>query len=284
MTKNPFTQVPDEIASKHITVDGLKLHYLEAGSGEVVLLLHGFPTSSYLYRNIIPKISKTHRAIALDLPGFGKSDKPLAASYSMNYYVQILSKFINVLSIKSVHLVVHDLGGPIGLLWAVRNQTQLKSLVLLNTLVYSKVSWAVKLFILSLRLPFTRNWITSKSGIAWTMRLGIQNKERVKGILAENYQKPFLQKPAQRALIKSSSNISLKAFLEIEERLNTLIIPVRVIYGVKDQILPKVGDTFKRIQEDLPNTEVTALMECGHFLQEDEPEIVAKLISEFLNQ
>jgi len=250
----------------------------------VVLLLHGFPTSSYLYRNIIPKISKTHRAIALDLPGFGKSDKPLAASYSMNYYVQILSKFINVLSIKSVHLVVHDLGGPIGLLWAVRNQTQLKSLVLLNTLVYSKVSWAVKLFILSLRLPFTRNWITSKSGIAWTMRLGIQNKERVKGILAENYQKPFLQKPAQRALIKSSSNISLKAFLEIEERLNTLIIPVRVIYGVKDQILPKVGDTFKRIQEDLPNTEVTALMECGHFLQEDEPEIVAKLISEFLNQ
>ena len=283
MIKPPSPQVSDEIARRYITVDNIKLHYLEEGKGEVVLLLHGFPTSSYLYRNIIPTIAKTHRVIALDLPGFGKSDKPLTASYSMNFYVKVLSAFLEGLSIKSVNLVVHDLGGPIGLLWAVRNPMQLKRLVLMNTLVYSKVSWAVKLFVLSLRLPFARSWITSKSGIAWTMRLGIQNKERVNGILAENYQKPFLKKASQKALIKSSSNISIKAFQEIEENLSNLTMPVKVIYGVEDRILPKVGNTFKKIQRDLPNTEVTALMECGHFLQEDEPESVAKLLSEFLN-
>jgi len=283
MTKRPSTSISDQIESKYITIGGIRLHYLEAGAGEAVLLLHGFPTSSYLYRNVMPNIAKTHRTIALDLPGFGESDKPLTASYSMNFYVKILSGFLDKLSIPSVNLVVHDLGGPIGLLWAVRNREQLKRLVLLNTLVYSKVSWAVKLFILSLRLPFTRQLLTSKRGIAWTIRLGLKNKKWVRGSLAESYQKPFYKKAAQRALIKSSSNISLKAFQEIEENLASLSIPIRAIYGVEDRILPKVAHTFQKVKVDLPDTKVTALKNCGHFLQEDEPEKLANLLVEFLN-
>ena len=61
----------------HLTANSLDLHYLEAGQGDPVLLLHGFPTSSHLYRNILPELGKTHRAIALDLPGYGLSEKPL---------------------------------------------------------------------------------------------------------------------------------------------------------------------------------------------------------------
>ena len=76
------------IQSKYITIENLKLHYLEEGEGEVVLLLHGFPTSSHLWRNVMPSIAATHRVIALDLPGFGRSDKPLSASYSFNFHRQ----------------------------------------------------------------------------------------------------------------------------------------------------------------------------------------------------
>ena len=78
------------IESRFVTVDSLCLHYLECGSGPPVLLLHGWPTSSFLWRNILPAIGATHRAIALDLPGFGQSDKPLDASYSFRFFERIL--------------------------------------------------------------------------------------------------------------------------------------------------------------------------------------------------
>ena len=66
-----------EISSEFVDLEGTMVHYLEAGQGEPVLMLHGWPTSSHLYRDILPEIGRTHRAIALDLPGYGLSDKPL---------------------------------------------------------------------------------------------------------------------------------------------------------------------------------------------------------------
>lgn len=271
------------IASKYVMVDKIKLHYLEAGEKEVVLMLHGFPTSAYLWRNIIPKISETHRAIALDLPGYGKSDKPLDPSYSFNFYNELLTKFLNQVQADKIHLVMHDLGGPVGLLWAVKNQDRIRSLVFLNTLVYSDFSWAVIAFTLALKMPFIKSWVSSPKGIAWAMRFGVQNKERIEGELLAHYQHPFVEQTARHALLKSASNMSLKAFKEMESKLPNFTVPVRAIYGVNDRILPKVADTMKRIQVDLPQTEITPLPNCGHFLQEDKPEQISTLISEFLN-
>lgn len=280
----PSAKVNEAISSKYIQLDDLKLHYLEMGKGEVVLMIHGFPTSSYLWRNIMPKVAETHRAIALDLPAYGKSDKPLDASYSFNYFNRTLNNFLTKLEIKSLHLVVHDFGGPIGILWAVRHPEAIKSLTFLNTLVYPNFSWAVKLFGLLLRLPVTKNWLTSPAGIRLAMRLGVQHKNRIAGELLQNYQAPFLKTEDRQVLRKSVTRLSIKAFLEIEKKLPLFTVPARVIYGINDRALPKVADTMKRIKKDLPQTEITAIPDCGHFLQEDEPEFISKLISEFLNR
>ena len=72
--------------SHFTTVNNLRLHYLEAGEGDPILLLHGFPTSSHLWRNVMPELAKTHRVIAIDLPGYGLSDKPLDATYDFEFY------------------------------------------------------------------------------------------------------------------------------------------------------------------------------------------------------
>ena len=85
-------------------------------------------------------------------------------------------------------------------------------------------------------------------------------------------------------MIKSASNISLKAFKEIEKKLPLFTIPVQVIYGKNDRILPKVAMTMQRIKKDLPQTEITELPNCGHFLQEDEPAKISALLSTFLNK
>ena len=102
-----------QATSHYTTVHNLRLHYLEAGEGPPVLLLHGFPTSSHLYRNILPELGKTHRAIALDLPGYGLSDKPLDVAYDYDFYADVISSFLAALGIEETNLVVHDLGGPI---------------------------------------------------------------------------------------------------------------------------------------------------------------------------
>ena len=79
--------------SRDVEVDGLRIHYLEAGTGPAVLLLHGWPTSAFLWRNTLHPLAETHRVIALDLPGFGGSDKP-DASYSFRFHERVLEGFL----------------------------------------------------------------------------------------------------------------------------------------------------------------------------------------------
>ncbi len=263
-------------------LDGLKISYTDQGTGEVVLLLHGFPTSSYLWRNMAPTIALTHRVIAIDLPGFGDSDKPKNASYSLNYYLKVLDQFLSKLEIESLHLVVHDLGGPIGLLWAVRNKRKVESLTFLNTLVYSQFSWGVLLFVLMLKMPFIRNWLVSPAGIRWTMNFGTFHDMDRNVISA--YQAPFATKADRLVLLKTAANMSIKGFKEIEGSLTNFDFPTQAIFGANDRILPRVAWTMSQLEKQLPNLHVTALNNCGHFLQEDDPATVAKLIAEFVNK
>jgi haloalkane dehalogenase len=269
-------------SSHYVTANDLNLHYLEAGEGDAVLLLHGFPTSSHLYRNIIPTLAKTHRVIALDLPGYGLSDKPLDARYNFRFFTDTLSAFLDALGIGATNLVVHDLGGPVGMYWAVRNPDRVKSIVLLNTLVYPETSWAVKLFLLALRVPGVRDFLVSPKGIVGAMKFGVVHKERLNREVLTPYTAPFESEPARKALIKAGSGLSIKGLAQIKKKLPEVQVPLRLIYGENDRVLPDVAKTMKRIQRTHPQAELTALPNCGHFLQEDDPDQVAKLIAAFL--
>lgn len=271
-----------EPPSHHLTANSLDLHYLEAGQGDPVLLLHGFPTSSHLYRNILPELGKTHRAIALDLPGYGLSDKPLDIAYDYELYNNTLNAFLDALQIERTHLVVHDLGGPAGLYWAVHNPGRVRSIVILNTLVFPEVHWTVTAFLLALRTPGLRDFLVSPKGIVATMKLGVVHKERMNRETLTPYTAPFETKPARKALIKAGSGLGIGGLAEIAKKLPSLEAPLRLIYGQNDRVLPDVARTMKRIQRLRPDAKLTALPSCGHFLQEDEPERVAELIAEWI--
>lgn len=271
-----------QINRQFIQLEKLKIHYLSAGEGDVLLLLHGWPTSSWLYRNLMPILAENNRVIAIDLPGFGQSDKNPADSFSFNYYFRVIDAFLEKLEIEKVSLCVHDLGGPIGLLWAIRNQARLEKLVLLNTLVYPKMSWMVKLFGFALLTPLVNTWLAGPSGIRFSMRFGVEQKEKLTPEVLKPYQEPFQAKQARKALIKSALRLSIKGFKEIENRISELQVPVRIIYGEEDRILPDVAETMAQVQKDLPQAITSSLPNCGHFLQEDEPEKIAELIRDFM--
>ncbi len=121
-------------ASHFVVVEGLRIHCRVAGEGPAVVLLHGFPTSSRLWRLIVPPLSATRRVVAPDLPGYGLSDKPAPRLLTFEYYCGVLDGLVRQLELGRCALVVHDLGGPVGLLWAIRHSREVERLVILNTL------------------------------------------------------------------------------------------------------------------------------------------------------
>jgi haloalkane dehalogenase len=268
--------------SNSIEVNGLNLHYLEAGQGEVVLLLHGWPTSAYLWRNIIPTLAATKRVIALDLAGFGKSDKPLHVFYSFDFYTDLIAGFLDQLKITQANLVVHDLGGPVGLMWAVRRHQAVLRLVFLNTLIYPKLSWANRLFILATYVPYFKGRLSSSKGIKAAMRIGMTTRLDAEGIAA--YQEPFQDAVSQKVLLKTVQGLSIKGLKEIAHKLPDFKIPVALIYGEDDRILKDVAQTMQHLKRDMPHAELTAIAEAGHFLQEDVPEKLSQLLADFLNR
>jgi pimeloyl-ACP methyl ester carboxylesterase len=262
-------------------VDGLSLHYVEQGSGAPVLLLHGWPTSAYLWRNIIGAVGEDNRAIALDLPGFGRSDKPLDASYSFRFFDRALTGFLERLGIERVGLAVHDLGGPVGLYWASQHPERVTKLALLNTIVFSKPSWAVVAFVASAKLPGIRSWLTSPAGIRFAMRLGVHEKGRLSDEAIRAYQQPFETGDARRALRKAGTGLHPGGMKEVEKWLAGVRVPVRLLYGERDRILPDVAKTMRKVREQLPQSELSTLPDCGHFLQEERPEQIGEALASF---
>ncbi|MEQ9365365.1 MAG: alpha/beta fold hydrolase [Leptospirales bacterium] len=273
-------------SGRFVSVENIRIHYQEYGEGHggpPVLLVHGWPTSSFLWRNVAPHLAHGgRRVIALDLPGFGLSDKPLNETYSFRFFSKIVDGFLRELSISGpIALVVHDLGGPIGVYWACANAERVERLALLNTLIYPEMSWAVKLFVLSLRLPIIRTWITSPGGLGWALRLGVADPAGLAPDAIPGTREPFQSKSARTALLRAGRELSVKGFVILSQRLKKFKIPVRMIYGARDRILPDIADTARRLQADLPHAEITALPDCGHFLQEDQPDVVGELLADF---
>jgi haloalkane dehalogenase len=269
------------IEQHDVVIDGKRIHYRTCGTGHVVLLVHGWPTSSYLWRNVMPAIAAGGmRAVALDLPGFGGSDKPADGSYSFPFFSRVLDGFVDHLGVRTVDLVVHDLGGPVGLFWAATHPERVERLALLNTIVYPELSWAVLLFMGLNALPVVRDLFTTPRGLAWAMNFGVA-RPLPSDVMAE-YLAPFAERGARRALQKAAgSNLHRDGMKKIEAYIKSLQIPVRLIYGDRDPILPEIGRTMSRVKRDVPHAELTVLPGAKHFIHEDCPDELGRMLAEF---
>jgi pimeloyl-ACP methyl ester carboxylesterase len=268
-------------AIKTVQVEGLRLAYRELGDGPPVLLLHGWPTSSFLWRAVMAPMARANRVVALDLPGFGASDKPVGIRYSFDFFGRALDLFLAHLGIDRLGLAVHDLGGPVGLHWMLDHPGRVAKLALLNTLVYPEFSEAVKEFVRACATPELREKLTSPSGLESVMRDGFAHPAKLSGEVLAAVLEPFRTAEARQALADAGIGVSRKGFARIARELPTLRVPVRVVYGARDRLLPDVADTMARVKHDLPRTDVTVLPDCGHFLQEEAPATVGELLARF---
>lgn len=270
------------IGTRTVRLDnGQSLGYREMGSGPCVLLLHGWPTSSYLWRGVMPQIAAQNRVIAVDLPGFGASDKPTGVRYGFDFFEQAIDGFLGAVGVDAVALAGHDLGGPIAVHWAARNLARVTRLALLNTLLYPEFSDEVREFVITLSSPALRDQLTSPDGLTEIMRLGVADDSVLTADVLGAVLAPFASDDDRLALANAGVGLSRRGFVEIASALPSLPMPVRVVYGEEDRILPDVAETMIRLQGDVPQTVATSLPHVGHFLQEESPDRVGDLLAAF---
>lgn len=231
----------------------------------------------------MPEIARHNRVVAPDLPGFGLSAKPAGTRYDFEFFGRVLDGLLDALEIDEVAIAGHDLGGPIALHWALHQQERVTAIALLNTLVYPEFSAAVKQFVEACATPHLRVQLTSPRGLEEVLRRGFADESRLTDDVLAAVQRPFRSEKSRRALAAAGIGLPPAGFEEIARRLPSLRVPVRIVYGERDRILPDIADTVTRLAADLPHADVTALPECGHFLQEEAPAKVGELLAAFFS-
>lgn len=269
--------------SHFLKVDGSKIHYVDEGKGDPVVFIHGIPTYSYLWRNVIPEVSKHARCIAPDLIGMGLSDKP-DIPYSIFDHIQYITKFLDALDLHNITFVLHGWGAVVGFHYAMQHKDRIKSLVFYEAHIRPKMTWDM----LSLPLQHFLSLVNEEDGgyksvvednylINTVMPSASLRKFTEKEM--EMYRKPFQTLKSRRPLwqyfqdlpkgdAKPSDVIDLIA--EYSSQLRTSQIPKLMFYAV-----PGFMTTIETVlwaKENLPNLEVRDLGEAMHFAMETDPE------------
>ncbi|MFQ5457016.1 MAG: alpha/beta fold hydrolase [Myxococcota bacterium] len=288
--------------SRFGTVDGQRLHYVDEGGGEPILMLHGNPTWSYLYRHLILGLRDTFRCVAPDHLGFGYSDKPRRGDYSMRAHIMRLDSFVDRLGLEDITLVGQDWGGIIGLGWAVRHKARVKRLILLNTSgfappdrkIWRRVRprpWGL-LMLLPLKIPILGElFVQGRNGfVRKLLPAGVHHKERLTPRVMEGYIDPYPTWGSRRAHLASVRQIPFtrrhptwRLLQEIGAELDGWEVPAQMIWGMRDPIfVPWFLEEFERL---LPNHAPSArIADAGHFLQDDTPLPIIDTIRAFMHQ
>ena len=263
--------------------EGLHMHVVDEGAGEPVLLLHGEPTSSFLWRNVIPPlVAAGFRAIAPDLIGFGRSDKPEDIGwYSYDRHVASIAQLVEELDLRGLTLVVHDWGGPIGLRVAVEHEPRIARLVILDTGIGVGApgeTW----------LRF-RDAVRKTGGALDIGRLvAAGTSQGLSDEVRAAYDAPFPTPESKAGALAFPELVPTEpehpnaaAMLRVRDALRSWAKPALVVWGADDAVLPP--SVAERFVELIPGAEGPVLIEgASHFLQEDRPAELAAAILRFL--
>ncbi len=272
--------------SKFIEVGGSRLHYVEEGEDDPILFLHGNPTSSYLWRNVMPHLSGQGRCIALDLIGMGKSDKP-DIGYRFFDHARYVEGFIDALGLENITFITHDWGSALGFHYATRNQAHVKGLAYMEAILMPVPDWND--FPMDMADVF-KGFRTPEVG--WEM-IGHNNmfiEQVLPGAtmreLSEaemtRYREPYLELESRRPLWQWTNEIPIEGEpADVTEAVNAYLqklmdwdIPKLHIHASPGAINPP--PMIEWAKENLKNLTTVDIGAGIHFIQEDHPHEIGK--------
>jgi len=281
-----FADLPGYAFAPHyVEFEGMRMHYVDEGSGDPVLLLHGEHTWSYLYRRMIPPLSARFRVIAPDYLGFGRSDKPLQIEdYTYDLHVASIRALVEGLDLRRITVVVQDWGGPIGLRVAAESQDRFARLVVLNTGLFASKGWPT---------PGFMQWRNFAERVGREMPVGrIIQSATIRELDDETlraYEAPWpgLESKAGVAAFPllvplTQDDPNAAAMLRVIDALRAWDVPALVCWSDSDPVFPlKAGEAMARL---LPGAagKMRTISGASHMLQEDQGEQIADLILEWI--
>ncbi|MEW6180884.1 MAG: alpha/beta hydrolase [Chloroflexota bacterium] len=286
----PLSAVVDE-DSRFIEVNGIDVHYKQYGSGEpVMILLHGFGASTFSWREVMKPLSEYGTVIAFDQPAFGLTERPMPGEwegespYTLNSQINLLIGLMDRLNVEKAVLIGNSAGGTVAAAAALAHPQRVPALVLVDAAIYAgggAPAWIRPL----LKTPqfdrlgpwFARS-IAGEQGDAF-LRAAWHDPSKITDEIIAGYREPLRVANWDRALWELTK---VSGESQLVERLDELNLPVLVITGDDDRIVPTAESL--RLANDLPNARLAVLENCGHVPQEECPRPFLKAVVDFLTE
>ncbi|MCC9655167.1 alpha/beta fold hydrolase [Rhodopirellula halodulae] len=269
-----------------ISLDGvidepLQIAYTDIGEGEPLLLLHGIPTWSFLFHEVIDELAKHYRVIAPDMVGYGYSDRRDRFDRSIEFQADVTERFLEHLGIERAHFVAHDIGGGVALILADRHPELVQSMVLSNSVAYD--SWPVDEM---LALGHPRNAKLQpeemREKLVESFEFGLSRKERLTDDFKEGIVTPYCEPDGIVSLVRNAASLNTNHTTPLTDRLPKMNQPTLLLWGEDDKWQPI--STAEQLVKDMPHAEMHPMKNCSHWTPQDNPEEFASATLEFLQR
>jgi pimeloyl-ACP methyl ester carboxylesterase len=266
-----------------IQVDGVRSPVIEAGAAEAreaAVFVHGNPGSSRDWERLVSAVGKHGRAVALDMPGFGRADKPPDFDYTVGGYATFLAGALRELGVERAHIVAHDFGGPFALAWAAANADSLVSAVMINTGILLGYRWHALARVW--RMPLAGELFqatATRAGFRLLLRRG-----NPRGLSREFIDRMYddYDWSTRRAVLRLYRSTPPGFGETLSPRFRELDRPALVVWGAADPYIPV--EQAERQRESFPHAEVVVLEHSGHWPFVDDPEAVERAVVPFLRE
>lgn len=280
--------------SKYVDVAGSKLHYVEQGEGQPILFLHGNPTSSYLWRNVIPPVSEHARCIALDLIGMGKSDKP-DIDYRFFDHVAYVEGAIEALGLENLILVVHDWGSALGFHYARRNEGNVRGIAFMEAILMSVPTWdafpadARKIFEAFRTSEVGWDLIAKQNAFVEKVLPGSVHRQLTEEEM-DVYREPYPNEQSRKPLWRWPNEIPIEGEpADVAEAvgaynawLQETEMPMILFHGAPGALIPP--PVVGWVRQNMKNVDTADIGPAIHFLQEDNPRAIGNGIVGWLER
>jgi pimeloyl-ACP methyl ester carboxylesterase len=266
-----------------VDVGGVRLYYYAAGTGgegEPIVFLHGFPTSSHIWRDVVPLVPAGRRMVVVDLLGYGRSDRPDGRDLSIKGHAERVLALLDVLRISFATVVGHDLGGGIAQYLAIRHPTRVARLCLISSVAFD--SWPTReVKIVKATLPLTRflpsSWVGSV--LRSDLLRGYSDEEHG-GYSVDMYIRPFEGADGRNTLVEHLAALDSKDTVALAPRLKDIVAPTAILTGAHDPFLPV--SVAERLHAEIPRSTLEVIPTVRHFVPEVSPQSVGDAITELV--
>jgi haloalkane dehalogenase len=263
-------------------VEGARVHYVDEGSGPPLLLLHGNPTWSFLWRDVIKGLSDRYRCIAPDYPGFGLSQAPAGYGFTPAEHARVIEQLVLSLDLRDITLMVQDWGGPIGFSVATRQPDRFSAFVIGNTWAWPKSDPGTQIFSRLLGGPIGKRMIVGRNFFVEKIVPGGVRRKKLSDEVMNAYRGRFPDKQSRLPMwVFPREILGSRDFLaEIERGLPSLSDrPALIVWPTKDVAFKE--PERKRWEQVFPNHRIVLIEGAGHYVPEDAPEEIVAAVRDW---